>query len=99
MAMAVTQNAAAQSSILGGYGSGLGQSIGNSTGTYETPRRVESYFDINRMTTMKVVDADNGFVILTQPDGGGRGRMLVASSIEEVRDLITAELVTKKMEK
>lgn len=88
---------AAQGSILGAIGA---QSVDyNQAGQ----RRVESMFDHNRQVQMTVVTADNGFVLTIRADhpafAGGANRVLVASTIEELRDLITSEMVTRKMEK
>lgn len=97
--MSILQSQGNHPGMFGGLNQAGGQIAGAISGADYGQRRVESYFDISRMTTVKVVSADNGFVVLTQPDHGGIGRMLVANTIEEVRDLITTEMVTKKMEK
>jgi hypothetical protein len=93
MAMHPAQNAA-QGSILGGLGA-----MGADYSSQNASRRIEQWFDHQRQTTVQIINADNGFVVIVKPDYGHAGRMLVASTIEEVRDLITSELVAKKMEK
>ena len=84
---------AAQNSILGGIGSPLG-----SQAVIYGERRIESVFDINRQMNISVVSADNGYILVTKPDNGSVGRVLVANTIEELRDLITSEMVTRKMQ-
>ena len=96
MAMHPLQNAA-QGSILGAMGA---QAVDYGQASQ---RRVETMFDHNRQVQMTVVTADNGFVLTIRADhpafAGGANRVLVASTIEELRDLITSEMVTRKMEK
>ena len=100
MHMAITnplQNAA-QGSIFGGMGVAQAVDYGQTN-----QRRIESMFDHNRQVQMTVVTADNGFVLTIKADHpafvAGANRVLVASTIEELRDLITSEMVTRKMEK
>ena len=88
---------AAQGSILGAMGTqavDYGQ-MGQ--------RRIESMFDHNRQVQMSIISADNGFILTTRADhpafAGGANRVLIAATIEELRDLITSEMVTRKMEK
>ena len=77
-----------------------GQSIlGTSIGS-QIDRRIEQMFDYNRQMNISVVNADNGYVIIMRPEfSGTNSRVLVANTIEELRDLITSEMVTRKMEK
>ena len=85
---------AAQGSILGAMGV---QSVDYGQ---VNQRRIESMFDYNRQVQMNIISADNGFVLTMRPEQpGARDRVLVASTIEELRDLITSEMVTRKMEK
>lgn len=73
----------------------LGTSIGS-----QIDRRIEQMFDYNRQMNISVINADNGYVIIMRPEyPGTNSRVLVASTIEELRDLITSEMVTRKMEK
>lgn len=88
---------AAQGSILG---QGITSQDAYNYAAAQQGRRVESWFDYQKQTNFQVINADNGFVIIVKPDHpGSKGRMLVASTIEEVRDLITSEMVARKMEK
>lgn len=64
-----------------------------------TPFRSDSWFDHNKQSHFNVIKVDNGFVIRVGAKEGAQFRTLVASSVEEVRDLITAEMVSNKMEK
>ena len=77
-----------------------GQSIlGTSIGS-QIDRRIEQMFDYNRQMNISVINADNGYVIIMRPEyPGTNSRVLVAGTIEELRDLITSEMVTRKMEK
>lgn len=85
---------AAQGSILGAMGA---QSVDYGQ---VNQRRIESMFDYNRQVQMNIISADNGFVLTMRPEQPGAcDRVLVASTIEELRDLITSEMVTRKMEK
>jgi hypothetical protein len=94
MAMNPLQNASAQGSILGSFAN---QAVGSVPGSQ---RRIESMFDHNRQLQMNIINADNGFILVMRPDHpGSRDRVLVASTIEELRDLFTSELVSRKMEK
>lgn len=97
MLYAITNPAmnAAQGSVLGGMHGAMGVDYSNQG----VSRRIDQWFDAQRQTNFQVVNADNGFIVITKPEYGNAGRILVASTIEEVRDLITSELVAKKMEK
>lgn len=97
MAVHPAMGAAAQGSVLTSTGTG-GSIFGQYPGHVE--RRVESMFDHNRQVSVKVVTADNGFIVVVKPDmPGATERILVATSVDEVRDLITSEMVSRKMEK
>ncbi len=62
--------------------------------------RMDSMFDPAKQVRTNIVRADNGYILMVYPaDNAIVPRVLVASSIEELRDLITCELVTSKMEK
>ena len=90
MAVGHPMQNAAQGSILGAY----------SNQGVVGERRIEHAFDYNRQLNINVINADNGFVVIMKPEmPGTTSRVLVASSIEELRDLITSEMVTRKMEK
>ena len=97
MAMHPLQNAA-QGSILGAMGAAQSVDYGQ-----VNQRRIESMFDHNRQVQMSIISADNGFILTTRADHpafvGGANRVLIAATIEELRDLITSEMVTRKMEK
>ena len=90
MAVNPMMNAAAQGSVFGQAYSNQSQ-IGG--------RRIEQMFDHNRQINVTIVNADNGFILVAKPEYPGTDRVLVASTIEELRDLITSEMVTRKMEK
>lgn len=63
-------------------------------------RRLEVNYDPIRCFRTTIVQADNGYILhITPDDMSVSGRVLVASTVEELRDLITAEMVGKKMEK
>ena len=107
MHMAITnplQNAA-QGSIFGGMGAAQGSVLGGMhTQAMDygqtNQRRIESMFDHNRQVQMHIVNADNGFILtMRAAHPGARDRVLVANTIEELRDLFTSELVSRKMEK
>ena len=49
-------------------------------------------------TRFEVQRANNGFILRTARMEGGRVVVHIAATIEELRDLITTELVTQKME-
>lgn len=97
MAVNPAMNAAAQGSVFGqafttAHTGQIGSQIGG--------RRIEQMFDYNRQINVSIVNADNGFIIVMRPEyPGTTDRVLVASTIEELRDLITSEMVTRKMEK
>lgn len=62
----------------------------------------EQMFDANRQVVITVVTADNGFVLTIRSPSVSFGAMpktsvFVASSIEELRDLITSDLVSRRM--
>lgn len=89
---------AAQGSLFGqvaNTGSSMfGNPIGAQTG------RSETMFDHNRQVQITVTNADNGFILSIRPEMmGTASRILVANTIEELRDLITSEMVTRQMEK
>lgn len=94
MAVHPAMNAAAQGSV-------FGQAYGTQAQIGATAeRRIEHMFDHNRQVNVTVINADNGFILVTKPEyPSTTSRVLVASTIEELRDLITSEMVTRKMEK
>ena len=53
------------------------------------------------LTGMKfeVIHAENGFVLKVAQNEGERWRLYVASNVEEVRDIMTSQMVTQRMEK
>lgn len=62
--------------------------------------RVETMFDPNRQLRTQIIRADNGYILLVHSwEAAAASRVLVAASIEELRDLITSELVTQSLEK
>ena len=93
MAMHPAQNAA-QGSIFG-----QGATLHDAYNQAQQGRRIEQWFDHQRQTNIQIINADNGYIVITRPEHGYMPRVLVASTIEEVRDLITSEMVAKKMEK
>lgn len=102
MAINPAMNAATAGSVFGGshtasQGSILGQMYPH--GAVGQERRIEHMFDHVRQINVTIVSADNGFILVTKPEYGNVGRVVVASTIEELRDLITSEMVTRKMEK
>lgn len=101
MAINPMMNAAAGQSIFGGaQGAAQGSILQGIPGEYQQGRRIESYFDANRMVNVQVISADNGYIIVSRPDHPGTTqRVMVANTIEEVRDLITSQMVTNKMER
>ena len=93
---------AAQGSILGQayQNAGPGGIFGTATGGQLAERRSETMFDHNRQVQITVTNADNGFILSIRPEMmGTASRILVANTIEELRDLITSEMVTRKLEK
>lgn len=67
---------------------------------FGTPHRVETMFDYARQLRTNIVRADNGYILVVYPaDASVTPRILVAPTIEELRDLITSELVTQSLEK
>lgn len=91
---------AMQNAMNAAQGSILGQAQMAGYQSAEQSRRIESWFDHQRNTNFQIVTADNGFVVIVKADGFGQvSRILVANTIEEVRDLITSEMVAKKLEK
>lgn len=85
---------AAQGSILGAMGT---QAVDYGQ---VNQRRIESMFDYNRQVQVNIISADNGFILTVRPEQpGANSRVLIASTVEELRDLITSEMVTRKMEK
>jgi hypothetical protein len=90
------QNAAGVGGVLGGAMHGYNQST--------DARRVssiESLFDPHTQTSVKIVSAANGYIVIVAPVDSmyKPSRVLIAPTIEDVRDLITSEMVSKKMEK
>ena len=82
------------------------QSQLNSMQSGFTPTRpiehIEKIFDTDRQVVMTVVTADNGFVLVTKSPLASLGAapnssVFVASNVEELRDLITSDLVSRKM--
>lgn len=79
------------------------QSQLNSMQSGFTPtQHIEQVFDANRQVVMTVVTADNGFVLVTKSPLASFGAapnssVFVASNVEELRDLITSDLVSRKM--
>lgn len=51
-----------------------------------------------RSSSFQVDQAANGFIVRCGQDEGHVWKTMIATSIEEVRDIITAELVGKKLE-
>ena len=68
--------------------------IGNGgTSTYQ----YESTFDHNKHTNIRITHAENGFIV----EVGSEARLLrkyIAKDMDEVRDLITSDMVTQRME-
>jgi hypothetical protein len=94
------QNAAAGQSIFGGINPGQAYNAAHTVSQHPSAeRRIESMFDHNRQMHVSVINADNGFILTTRTDLGSHGRVLVAATIEELRDLITSEMVSRKMGK
>ncbi len=89
------------SSILGGAGQqGMLGNAWNTANTAYPYNTQETYTDINRQIRVDVTKADNGFILSIRPfEPGAKGRVLVATTIEELRDLITSEMVSRAMEK
>ena len=69
------------------------------TGIQNSYGRTDSFHDPNRDIHLDVTRADNGYILRVTPRMGGTQRVLVASTIEELRDLITSEMVSQSMEK
>jgi len=96
---------AAQGSVLGQAYQSVGQQssiFGGAvtSGQMMAAGRSETMFDHNRQVHITVTSADNGFILSIMPEMmGTASRILVANTIEELRDLITSEMVTRKLEK
>lgn len=72
----------------------------NQASIFGGPGRVETMFDPNRQLRTQIIRADNGYILMVYRwDGSLPARVLVAATIEELRDLITSELVTQSLEK
>lgn len=93
---AAQQGMAGQGSVYVGLAAQDTQSAYNQA----AQRRVESWIDHVRQTNVQIVQADNGYILTFRPtEFGSAPRTLVATTIEEVRDLITSEMVSRKLEK
>lgn len=73
----------------------LAQSMWHSTGTYGPDINPNPYGPAVRLDVHR---AANGFILRSARVEGGLAVTQIASTIEELRDLITAELVTQKLE-
>ena len=73
----------------------MAQNIWNSTGTYSTDTTRSPYGPAVRLDVHR---AANGFILRSARVEGGLAVTQIAATIEELRDLITAELVAQKMD-
>lgn len=47
----------------------------------------------------EVITAENGYVLKVAANEGDRWRLYVANNVDDIRDLITSQMVTQRMEK
>lgn len=73
----------------------LAQSMWHSTGNYQPEMHMNTFGPAVRLDVHR---AANGFILRSARVEGGLAVTQIASTIEELRDLITAELVTQKLE-
>lgn len=74
----------------------------NTTGpavTQRPPYPSHSWNDPLSGMKFEVVNAENGFVLKVAANEGERWRLYVAANVDEVRDIITSQMVTQRMEK
>jgi hypothetical protein len=84
----------AQNSVLGVLGA-ANQYQGSQV---QDPRRW-GYDDPMNGMKVEVINAQNGFILKTAPYEGAVAQLHIAANINELRDLITAEMVSKKLGK
>ena len=81
----------------------VGQSVlTNNTGpavTQRPPYAGHTWNDPLSGMKFEVIHAENGFVLKVAQHEGERWRLYVAANVEEVRDIMTSQMVTQRMEK
>lgn len=99
--MAITHN------TLGGQSSGIANAFPQITPNPNTI--LDSYnsamskhdrpFGGIKESNFQIITVDNGFILVVRGPLGSVGRSLIATTVDELRDLITSELVGQAMEK
>jgi len=82
----------------GGIGSSIGNGANSSTAMHQTAHyQSEMTVDHNKQTNIRITHVENGFIV----EVGSEAlliRKYVAKDMDEVRDLITSDMVTQRME-
>ena len=78
---------------------GQGQLASNQIGQAVYGNKTHSWNDPLSGMKFEVIHAENGFVLKVAQHEGERWRLYVAANVEEVRDIMTSQLVTQRMEK
>lgn len=85
-------HAMAGQGILSGIGINAAQ---QSIGAYAS----RSWNDPLSGMKFEVITAENGYVLKVAANEGDRWRLYVANNVDDIRDLITSQMVTQRMEK
>lgn len=89
--------------VLTGNNGGIGSTIGLggaslSTAMHQTAHyQSEMTVDHNKQTNFRITHVENGFIV----EVGNEGKLIrkyIAKDMDEVRDLITSDMVTQRME-